>query len=74
MNKIPHKKWMQSLEQERWNVANHIKTPPPCPQKHYTPREIRELQKMFYNAGRYAAGATDQVALKAHQKYEKHGK
>jgi len=75
--------WLASLEQERFNVAHRVQTLPkpevvikevparctkphakPCTKSHAT--EARD--QMMFNAGRYIAGASDQVAIDAHEK------
>ena len=44
-----------------------IKVTTPCSRKHYPVKQVDEKRdQMMFNAGRFAAGARDNVALKAH--------
>jgi hypothetical protein len=76
--------WFAALDQERFNVAHYSERKPEakivevpvavkCHRKHSdkacTKRHVTEARdQMLFNAGRYAAGATDFVAVEAHAK------
>jgi hypothetical protein len=67
--------WLLKLERERFNVAHRVEraevvfvpTPVKCRRKHIS--ENRD--KLFFHAGRYSAGARDQVAMDANAWIEK---
>jgi hypothetical protein len=70
--------WFARLDQERFNVAYRVpaekkETPTisytvkPCTRKHFTKAGSEERDKNLFNAGRYAAGDTDEVAAQAHE-------
>jgi hypothetical protein len=73
--------WL-SLERERFNVAHReivseriVEKPvtrvqtvlKPCNRKHLTSKTQQERDQMMFNAGRFAAGAVDRVAVEAHE-------
>lgn len=72
--------WLASLDQERFNVAyREIKEPrvrvetlirtviKPCRREHLTSKARAARDQIMFNAGRYAAGARDHVAVDAHE-------
>lgn len=74
--------WL-TLERERFNVAHRTSVPErivetqktvvntvlkPCNRKHLTSKTQVERDQMMFNAGRFAAGAVDRVAVEAHEK------
>jgi hypothetical protein len=75
----PGQEFLLSLERERYNVAYRVPaevkketdtiryTVKPCTRKHFTKAGSEERDKHLFNAGRYAAGATDDVAVLAHE-------
>ena len=61
--------FLLSLERERFNVAHHRKTAEvvfvPTPQKCTRKHVSENRDKLFFHAGRYAAGARDASAVDA---------
>lgn len=76
----PGQEFLLSLERERYNVAYRTTPPPqvvtrevirtiqkPCKKAHPNPAEQEKRDQIMFNAGRFAAGATDKVAIEAHE-------
>lgn len=69
--------WML-LEAERHDLSYKRRSPEPEPQVVYVTKPARENKKarekrdkLFYDAGRFAGGATDQTAIRADEELQK---
>lgn len=75
MNKLTNvEQWLLSLERER--VARWVKPTEPevqilheiCTKPHENKKHRAERDRVFYDAGRFAAGDRDQAAIKANDR------
>lgn len=64
---------VKSLEAERYDIS--YRKPLAEPQVHVVVKEVKRvperLKKVYYHAGRYAAGDRDTLAVEANQQFEK---
>lgn len=74
----PSEKLVRLLEQERWDISyrkpKNIEQEPVQPAPPQTSRPTRSAKadqvrnKLYFDAGRYAAGARDRESIEAHMK------
>jgi hypothetical protein len=64
---------VKSLEAERYDIS--YRKPLAEPQVHVVVKEVKRvperLKKIYFHAGRYAAGDRDTLAIEANQQFEK---
>lgn len=69
---ISYEDMLRNLELERIDIS--YRNPNPKPMVHVVEKVLYKVpestKKLYFNAGRYAAGARDKHALKAWQKYQ----
>ena len=60
---------VKALESERNDISYRVKNPKPLVKVKERTVVSEQTKKLYFNAGRYAAGDRDKTALEAWQKY-----
>ena len=66
---MEHSELIKRLEAERNDISYRIKNPKPLVQVKVKRVVSEQDKKLYFNAGRYAAGDRDKLAVEAWQKY-----
>lgn len=66
---MEHVELINRLEAERNDISYRVKNPKPLVKVTVQRKVSERNKKLYFHAGRYAAGERDQLALAAWQKY-----
>ena len=68
---MEHAELIKRLEAERNDISYRVKNPKPLIQVKVKRVISEQDKKLYFNAGRYAAGDRDKLATKANARFEK---